>query len=449
MRRALRTGTICSAATARTCSQAAGSWSGASAPGPAPAPSLFDAIEGYRRWVAATDTPLTGGPLTWIEDRHRAVVRGWWLCAGEVEWRVSRVPARAWRVCQDSSMELAASKSGVPAVGVGILGQADGEILSIARKFVRRAGSSEPVLLAMATGRVVSRDLRVPRLNLSPRFVVTPRRWWIVDKEGTTSYAHGAVRDIVGVFTATDGLTVALSEKKSARFLIGRMYADRAKVLVDGLLAHARLCASPFDNIAPGQRPLMLVGTHVGGRGTELESGEECVVAISGRGICATGFGSVFLKAASSLRAIQVGGLGAYPTGGGWVGGGFGMGGVLEGAALAGLMNTLVARRHVDCLVRFVFDDAEATFSLTGEIPQRLQLDTAPLLAALRGPSPVPNAEALNPTTVAQHEPAPGVWTELSDQTAGNFCGFCGARRSSNHVYCTSCGNPYSTSDRI
>lgn len=340
-------------------------------------------------------------------------------------------------------MLLNTSTSGTPAIGVGALMRADEAILATAGRFVRRAGSSEPVLLAMATGRIVSRDLRIPRLNLSPRFIVTPTRWWMADRHGDRSYAHGAVKDIMGVFTTADGVTVWLSETKTARFYLARQSAARAKMLIEGVLAHAQLSTSSFDDVAPGQRPLLLVGTHVGGHGSELESGEECVVAVSGRGICATGLGTVLLKSADSLRTIQVGGVGAYKTGGGWVGGGFGVGGALEGAAFASLMNTLTTRKHVDCIVRFAFDDAEATFSLTSDTPQQLQFDASALLAALRGPSAPPNAEALRLTTVAQRQAAPIGRGETHIQAAGNFCGFCGASVASAHTYCTGCGNPY------
>jgi Transposase DDE domain group 1 len=37
--------------------------------------SLFDTIEGYRHQVIATDSPLSDGPSTWIEARHRAHAR--------------------------------------------------------------------------------------------------------------------------------------------------------------------------------------------------------------------------------------------------------------------------------------------------------------------------------------------------------------------------------------
>jgi hypothetical protein len=291
---------------------------------------------------------------------------------------------------------------------------------------VRQAGSSEPVLLALATGRVVSRDLRIPRLNASPRFIVTPTRWWIADKQGTTSYARGAVKNIVGAFSTSDGVTVALSESKSARFVLGAINADRAKSLIESMLAHARLCTSGFDTLAPAQQPLMLVGTHVGGYGTDLRPGEECVVAVSGRGICATGTGSVLLKPADRLRAILLGGA---------------------GVTVPDLLNLLAARRHLDCLVRFVFDDAEAAFSLTSDTPQRLYQDISALSAALRSPSAPPSPEAPQPVPVAHSEAAPTGWTApaaaSAAASAGGFCGFCGTAKAPSHAYCTKCGKPY------
>lgn len=44
-------------------------------PHPSAQSSLFDTIEGYRHQVIATGTPLSDGPLTWIEARHRAHAR--------------------------------------------------------------------------------------------------------------------------------------------------------------------------------------------------------------------------------------------------------------------------------------------------------------------------------------------------------------------------------------
>lgn len=276
----------------------------------------------------------------------------------------------------------------------------------------------------MATGRVVSSQLRIPRLSLSALFIVTPTQWWITDKNAGTSYGHGAVRNIVGAFATADGVTVALSETKSARFVVGAANAGPAKSLVEAVLGHAQLCTSGFSTVAPAQPPLMLVGTCVSTLG-ELQLGEECVVAVSGRGICATGRGAILLRPADRLRAIQIGDLGVYPTPGGWARSGFGIGGALEGPALGSLMNVLAMRRHVDCLVRFIFDDAEAAFSLAGDTPQRLHAEASALVAAVGGSG----AAAVQPAA----EPA----------AVDGSCRFCGAQRVPSHAFCGRCGNPY------
>ena len=343
-------------------------------------------------------------------------------------------------VCQDSKVLLYSTASGIPAVGVGVMVQPDGEILALAQQFVQRAGSIDPVLLAMATGRVVSRGVRVPRLNTSARFIVTPREWWITDRLGGASYAHGSVRKIVGAFTTTSGLAVALSETKSAQFQIGEAHGYRAKALLESVLGHARLCSSSFENIAPGQPPLMFVGTYVGGRRTGLQPGEECVLAVSGLGVCATGLGPIFLRPAAHLREVHVDGVGGHAPGAGWA-----AVAQLGGPATANLMNMLTMRRHVDCLVRFAFDDAEAVFALTGDTPQRIQVDASALVGALRAPAAVPGVEDRRQPSVERVEGVEGVEDggDPVDQAVGRFCGFCGARRSASHAFCTGCGRAY------
>ena len=274
-------------------------------------------------------------------------------------------------------MLLSGSGAGLPAVGIGVLGRPDDALLATARRFVKRAGANEPVLLAVSTGRVSARGLTVPRLNISPLLAVGPTRWWIADRNGERFHARGRTGNIVGTFVAGDGVTVCFSEMQNAKFITGEQNAYYVKALVDGILAHARLSTAKFAVVAPAQPPVLLVGTHVGGRSEDLAHGEPCVVAVSGRGVCATGAGGVLLRPADSLRAVRISAtIGAT-----------------ESPALAHLMNTLMTRRHADCLVTFVFDDTEATFSLAGDTPDRLQWDVAPLIAALRTPSAPPNPQ--------------------------------------------------------
>ncbi|HUG49567.1 MAG TPA: hypothetical protein VLZ78_01075, partial [Terrimesophilobacter sp.] len=85
------------------------------------------------------------------------------------------------------------------------------------------------------------------------------------------------------------------------------------------------------------------------------------------------------------MRGVQVGGVGEYTTGGGWIGGGFGIAGALEGAAFAMVMNWLTTRRRMDSVLRLSFDDAEATFGLGSRAPGRIDIEMSALLASLRG----------------------------------------------------------------
>lgn len=349
-------------------------------------------------------------------------------------------------------MLLSGSESGLPAVGLGVLGRADEALLATARRFVKRAGAQEPVLLAMSTGRVSAHGLTIPRLNVSPLLVVGPTRWWIVDRHGERFHARGRTGNIIGTFIDGDGVTVGFSETQNATFNTGQMAAFYVKTIIDGVLAHARLSAANFAAVASGQPPLLLVGTHVGGQGTDLAYGEPCVVAVSGRGLCAMGAGSVLLQSADRLRAVQIGATT----------------GPIESAALANLMNTLMMRRHADCLIRFVFDDAEATFSLAGDTPDRLQLDAAALIAAIQNPPAPPKAQpparevppareapvswvapSAAGTTAAAPAQTPAIPVPAAPVPAvpvpaeARFCGHCGARREPSHVFCTACGKSF------
>jgi hypothetical protein len=79
------------------------------------------------------------------------------------------------------------------------------------------------------------------------------------------------------------------------------------------------------------------------------------------------------------LVGIQIGGRGVYTTGGGWVGGGFGLQGALQGAAMANILNALETRVHNDCLMRLSFENAELNFQVLDLTPRDLELQLAPI----------------------------------------------------------------------
>ena len=63
-----------------------------------------------------------------------------------------------------------------------------------------------------------------------------------------------------------------------------------------------------------------------------------------------------------------------YQTGGGWIGGGFGISGALKGAAFASVMNALTTRTHNDCYFRFVYPGVDATFQVLSHTPRNLEI---------------------------------------------------------------------------
>jgi hypothetical protein len=76
---------------------------------------------------------------------------------------------------------------------------------------------------------------------------------------------------------------------------------------------------------------------------------------------------------------LQIGGQGIYTTGGGWVGGGVGFNGAMQGAAMASMLNALETRVHNDCLMRLCFEDAELNFQILDVTPRDLELKLSPI----------------------------------------------------------------------
>jgi hypothetical protein len=59
------------------------------------------------------------------------------------------------------------------------------------------------------------------------------------------------------------------------------------------------------------------------------------------------------------LRAVELGGPGEVTEGGGYIGGGFGIGGMLGGMALAGVLNSVTRSSSVQTVIRIEYDEGE------------------------------------------------------------------------------------------
>jgi hypothetical protein len=115
--------------------------------------------------------------------------------------------------------------------------------------------------------------------------------------------------------------------------------------------------------------------TYEGGTSFALVPGQEGRMVIQPRGIAFRPLDSetYWSKDLGELLGVQVGGEGVFTTGGGWIGGGFGVQGALKGAAFASAMNLLTTRVHNDCLIRFVFEDEDVTFQVISHTPSELE----------------------------------------------------------------------------
>lgn len=123
------------------------------------------------------------------------------------------------------------------------------------------------------------------------------------------------------------------------------------------------------------QRTVLIEGIFIGGAGVPLEPHQEVTIKADKFGLTISqGDFGIWHKSYEGLIGLQASGEGVFQTGGGWVGGGFGISGALKGAAFASVMNALTTRTHIDCLVRFVYPGVDASFKILSHTPEDLQI---------------------------------------------------------------------------
>jgi hypothetical protein len=130
-------------------------------------------------------------------------------------------------------------------------------------------------------------------------------------------------------------------------------------------------------NAFPGinQEFLRISARYIGGIGSNLLKESVGDLTISGLLVAFVSKKKLWQAGIDELQSIQITGAGAYQTGGGWFGGGFGLKGALEGAAIASVMNSLTTKTKFDCVFRMVFPDVDITFQVLDRTPGRLEID--------------------------------------------------------------------------
>jgi hypothetical protein len=332
-------------------------------------------------------------------------------------------------------------------VGIGSYGRKDQALIERAQKGLGAnlaALGRDPgkILLAFKCGRAKGYGISLPAGSRDSLAVLTTKIWAVLSRDGSL-LASGPIDEVRWTKSHSDGFRMELSCDRAVRFVITGMGPRSAEQPVRLAVGRALLARTTAVVVAPHQEPVCVEGNYAGGYGTGLTVGGPASLTVDGAGIAIMTPHASLVLPVEELIAVQMGGMGEYQTGGGWFGGGIGVKGALEGAAFATVMNWMTTSSRIDCVVRLVFREAEATFSVKSHTPAQLELQLAALLAALRGSSgPLLQSSTLGLTSVGEaksREPrGPG------PQDTMGFCPGCGARRQSGASFCVGCGNPLS-----
>lgn len=282
----------------------------------------------------------------------------------------------------------------------------------------------------------------------APVLLASASRWLLVDPRQPRAAATRPWGDVAKVgqykLTMTDGSWLKIvpasgEDKQSDTRLLSALHAGA------GLLER-------YGPVVPQQRPVQYQVRYLGGFGSPLIPGADALVVVGPAGVRVVHGSQRFEASHRELEGYQLGGVGQYETGGGWIGGGFGVAGALQGAAFALVMNALTTRIRNDCLLRFVFANAEMTFEVLVETPAQVELELSALTAALRQRAGTVSQSVMhltggvsvaNPAAFAQvasQQASTSRVGQASGDEAQRFCTSCGQARATRHAFCGCCG---------
>lgn len=113
----------------------------------------------------------------------------------------------------------------------------------------------------------------------------------------------------------------------------------------------------------------------------------------------------------SQVEDVEIGGPGLVKTGGGFVGGGFGVSGAVEGMAIAAVLNTLTTRTSVKTVVRIQGTSCELFLLHTKLTPEQLRIAMSRPLGAIRSARPTQTAGG------TRHEAPPAAPSPVQELT--------------------------------
>lgn len=122
----------------------------------------------------------------------------------------------------------------------------------------------------------------------------------------------------------------------------------------------------------------------LGGSGFPFTAGESSTISFYDNSVTCSGRDSLARFSLLELIDISVTGPGTVTTGGGFVGGGFGVEGALEGIAIAGVLNMLTTKKKIHTFVTFTTNFGELHLHYGAMDPAPLRIYLSPMFVKLR-----------------------------------------------------------------
>ncbi|MEJ5128189.1 hypothetical protein WH367_19270 [Comamonas sp. MYb21] len=124
--------------------------------------------------------------------------------------------------------------------------------------------------------------------------------------------------------------------------------------------------------------------TVLGANGFPFAAGGTLSVQFDEGAVNFIGPGRSALFSYAELAELNISGPGSVTTGGGFVGGGFGVEGALQGMAIAAVLNLISTRTKIHTFLTFIANFGEIHLHYSGMEPSALRIALAPVFVKLR-----------------------------------------------------------------
>ncbi len=142
------------------------------------------------------------------------------------------------------------------------------------------------------------------------------------------------------------------------------------------------------SNLKPDLSRRVVFGIVLGGSGFSVGVGMRCLLEFSSEHISIYILSENQWKPIATMKyvdvnSLQFGGRGAITSGGGWVGGGFGLTGIITGAVLASALNQITTRSTIESVIYFQTVSGELILFNNQYPPDQLRIMLSPAVTSI------------------------------------------------------------------